>query len=106
MRFRRESLTFKVAQNVQDQVDTSRESQHEHTYPSMSKTMGTFKLAVEAGSFGNSQIVVMLGQNGTGKTTFIRMLAGLLVIYILFVFEMMITHVELLARVRHATTCP
>jgi len=78
MRFRRESLTFKVAQNVQDQVDTSRESQHEHTYPSMSKTMGTFKLAVEAGSFGNSQIVVMLGQNGTGKTTFIRMLAGLL----------------------------
>ena len=74
MRFRRESLTFKVAQNVQDQVDTYRESQHEHSYPSMTKTMGTFKLAVEA-----------------GKTTFIRMLAGLLVIYILFVFEMMIT---------------
>jgi ATP-binding cassette, sub-family E, member 1 len=32
---------------------------------------------VEAGTFTDSQIVVMLGQNGTGKTTFIRMLAGI-----------------------------
>lgn len=28
------------------------------------------------GSFRNSEITVMLGENGTGKTTFIRMLAG------------------------------
>jgi len=40
--------------------------------------MGTFKLNIEAGSFSDSEILVMLGQNGTGKTTFIRMLAGLL----------------------------
>ena len=31
---------------------------------------------VEAGSFTDSEIIVMLGENGTGKTTFIRMLAG------------------------------
>lgn len=31
---------------------------------------------MEAGYFVESQIIVMLGENGTGKTTFIRMLAG------------------------------
>ncbi len=32
----------------------------------------------QAGEFSDSEIVVMLGENGTGKTTFIRLLAGLI----------------------------
>lgn len=49
-----------------------------YNYPAMTKTMGNFKLTVEAGSFTDSEIVVMLGENGTGKTTFVRLLAGVL----------------------------
>ena len=44
----------------------------------MTKTLGPFKMSVEAGKFSPSECIVMLGQNGTGKTTMIKMLAGLL----------------------------
>ena len=49
-----------------------------YEYPSLTKTLGPFKLSVEAGSFKPSEIVMMLGQNGTGKTTLIKILAGVL----------------------------
>jgi len=44
----------------------------------MTKTLGVFKVNIEAGKFASSQIVVMLGQNGTGKTTFIKVMAGIM----------------------------
>jgi ATP-binding cassette subfamily E protein 1 len=74
LRFREESLSFKIAEIQEETV----EKFHRFQYPTMSKQLGTFKLSIEAGSFSDSEIIVMLGQNGCGKTTFIRMLAGLL----------------------------
>lgn len=41
----------------------------------MVKKQGGFTLTVEPGRFKTSQITVMLGENGTGKTTFIKMLS-------------------------------
>lgn len=38
--------------------------------------IGKFRLTVHPGEFTDSEIIVMLGENGTGKTTFIKMLAG------------------------------
>jgi len=49
-----------------------------YNYPNMTKTLGPFKLSVAGGSFAPSETIVMLGQNGTGKTTLIKMLAGLI----------------------------
>jgi len=48
-----------------------------YSYPDMKKTLGGFSLSVKSGNFTDSEIIVLLGQNGTGKTTFIRMLAGI-----------------------------
>ncbi|RWR74424.1 ABC transporter E family member 2 [Cinnamomum micranthum f. kanehirae] len=77
LRFREESLTFKVSETPQESAEEI-ESYARYRYPTMIKTQGNFKLKVMEGEFTDSQIVVMLGENGTGKTTFIRMLAGLL----------------------------
>jgi ATP-binding cassette subfamily E protein 1 len=77
LRFREVSLSFKVSEDVEDRKD---ERTNKTEYPDLTKIMGDgkFILEVKAGTFATSEIIVMLGQNGTGKTTFIRMLAGLL----------------------------
>jgi len=73
MRFRDFSLSFKIADNT-DIVKNTQD--HMYRYPAMSKTLGSFKLNVQEGSFTNCEIIVLLGENGTGKTTLIRLLTG------------------------------
>jgi len=77
LRFRDFSLSFKVA----DQADTEEELGKKlalYQYPELNKTLGSFQLTVKPGTFTDSEILVLLGENGTGKTTFIRLLAGAL----------------------------
>jgi len=76
LRFREESLTFKVTDNAMKELDAGKFNRF--SYPALRKQQGGFKLAVEQGDFTDSEIIIMLGENGTGKTTFIRMLAGML----------------------------
>jgi translation initiation factor RLI1 len=52
----------------------------------MTKTQGNFRLRAVEGEFTDSQIIVMLGENGTGKTTFIRMLVYLLSFNLIYFF--------------------
>ncbi|XP_055912263.1 protein Pixie [Eupeodes corollae] len=73
MRFRTESLTFKVSESA---TEEEIKRMNHYVYPKMTKTLGGFRLGVQEGHFSDSEILVLLGENGTGKTTFIRMLAG------------------------------
>lgn len=73
MRFREDSLTFKIAETAEQEV-TDRTAKY--VCPPMTKTLGNFSLKIEGGEFSDSEIIVFLGENGTGKTTFVKMLAG------------------------------
>ncbi|CAJ2513291.1 Uu.00g014100.m01.CDS01 [Anthostomella pinea] len=75
LRFRDESLTFRISEGADEfQVDKDRA----FNYPKMEKALGNFKLSIEPGDFTDSEIIVMMGENGTGKTTFCRLMAGAL----------------------------
>lgn len=75
LRFRDDSFTFRIAETAQESsMDEGAYSLHR--YPTMTKTRGKFRLSVMGGEFTDSQIIVLLGENGTGKTTFVDMLAG------------------------------
>jgi ATP-binding cassette subfamily E protein 1 len=72
MRFREESLSFRLAEDVEERHKRTAN----YTYPRMTKKLGDFQLDVDPGTFTDSEIIVLLGENGCGKTTLIRMLAG------------------------------
>jgi len=81
LRFRNTELTFKVSTDKGDE-DPEEQEMIQKTltfkFPKMTKTLGPFKLSVEEGKFSTSEIIVMLGENGTGKSTLIHILAGIM----------------------------
>lgn len=75
MRFRNDTLQFRLADAADGLILDHSQALR---YPTLEKTQGDFHLKVEAGEFTNSEILVMFGENGTGKTTFCKLLAGAL----------------------------
>jgi len=71
MRLRSESLNFKLSS---DSLDEKPHLICE--YPSFTFSAGDFRLGVEGGQIFNQEIVVLLGENGTGKSSLIKCLAG------------------------------
>ena len=78
VRIRDDAISFKQGEFVDDlTLLQNPESVVTKSYPRIVKKLGTFTLTVEPGSYQSSQIVVLLGENGTGKTTFVKILAGI-----------------------------
>jgi len=98
MRFRANELTFKVRPSDFDvnkdsdsdgEVDAAVKSSNKLgmiRYPKMTKSHRSkgsdgkkktqFTLTVEPGEFRDGEVIALMGENGTGKTTFMEMLAG------------------------------
>jgi len=88
-----EALSFKVTQQTQAElkelglgVDDAKKLGMRN-YPAMTKVLRTeasedreatsFTLHISEGSFTDAEVIGMLGQNGTGKTTYMEILAGI-----------------------------
>lgn len=73
LRFRTERITFQVRppSSVEEQ-----ETGAPLEWPQMTKSYEGFKLEVEAGRAWQGDVIGIVGPNGIGKTTFIRLLAG------------------------------
>jgi len=71
--FRKESIVF------QEKPPTAGENIGSPllSWAAMTKSFGGFKLSVEPGEIRAGEIIGILGPNGIGKTTFVKMLAGI-----------------------------
>jgi len=81
VRFRDFNLSFKQGETFDTDAEKTKlekdNEKHAFKYPAMVKKFKDFTLEIDEGGFTTSQIIVLLGENGTGKTTFVRILAGL-----------------------------
>ncbi|HLC79971.1 MAG TPA: ribosome biogenesis/translation initiation ATPase RLI [archaeon] len=72
VRFRREELKFEVKPSTD-----YKKKRVIGSYPALKKTLGSFSLHVEPGDLREAEVLGILGPNGIGKTTFVKMLAGI-----------------------------
>ncbi len=73
VRFRSRAIKFDNSQNKESHL-----AEHLISWDNLSATLGTFKLSAPRGSIYKNEIIGVLGENGIGKTSFIKILAGVL----------------------------
>ena len=71
VRFRERSLKFRDTNTLEDT-----EVKNMFEYPWMQERLGDFHLTVEAGKLATSEITVLLAQNGSGKSTWLNLIAS------------------------------
>ncbi|KAH0575047.1 RNase L inhibitor [Spironucleus salmonicida] len=95
MRFRDTELRFKIQQAQEQKEEPAKKGKKQQeveapaeeelpevkptyitSYPDMQIKLGQFTLNITGGDFMTSQIVLILGENGTGKSTFVKTIAG------------------------------
>mmetsp|Transcript_15991 Transcript_15991/g.32851 ORF Transcript_15991/g.32851 Transcript_15991/m.32851 type:complete len:602 (+) Transcript_15991:3794-5599(+) len=74
IRFRESSISF--CSTKDDNSGFLSKEKFSLEYPKMTKHIGTFSLSIEPGRFDNSEIIILMGENGMGKTTFIKIIGG------------------------------
>ncbi len=77
LRFRTNEISFKLKENIENEII---EKKKVFKYESCVKSFGNFRnfsLTVNKGTYSSSEITIILGSNGMGKTTFMRLLAGI-----------------------------
>ncbi|MBI2573661.1 ribosome biogenesis/translation initiation ATPase RLI [Candidatus Woesearchaeota archaeon] len=72
VRFRDHAIKFEKAQDSRGAIPFPLIS-----WPALKKTLGKFTLEIGAGTLHRDEVVGILGENGIGKTTLIKILAGL-----------------------------
>ncbi|MDO8428110.1 MAG: ribosome biogenesis/translation initiation ATPase RLI [Candidatus Diapherotrites archaeon] len=70
VRIRKKELKFSINSNKQEKKTVFL------AYPSLEKTFSNFKLTVDEGRIMRGEVVAVVGANGIGKSTFVKMLAG------------------------------
>jgi ATP-binding cassette subfamily E protein 1 len=75
LKFRDNPLNFNFQKN-----DGQYESKNQvfYNYPRIEKKLDSFRLTVEEGFISKSEIIVLLGENGSGKTSFVKIIANIL----------------------------
>ncbi|MDP3990334.1 MAG: ribosome biogenesis/translation initiation ATPase RLI [archaeon] len=73
IRFRDHAIKFEKTQLSEESIPYPLIS-----WPNLSKKLGNFKFKAEAGVIHRNKVVGILGENGIGKTSFIKMLAGII----------------------------